>query len=112
MSRDNKVPEATIDDCWNIDEDKMNKLAEAKPKVDAAREQWCIHPILDDGPDYEEIMNHARRHWEIGRPSAMPCKFTKPASPNGSSWRRPCAVWSKLKRTDGILHGQSKNMRA
>ena len=41
---------------------------------------------LDDDPDYEKIMNNARRKITIRRGSAMPCIVPKPA--NG----RPCAL--------------------
>ena len=64
-----------------------NKWAEEKTKLDAAREQQGMYPSPDDEPGCEEIMNKARRKWEMRRASAMPCKVTT-ANRNGSSWRR------------------------
>ena len=43
------------------------------------------------------MMNNARRKSEIRRTSAMRCKVTTPANPNGSSWARLCASgWSVI----------------
>ena len=62
----------------------------------AARVQRGIYFIPDD-PDYEEIMNNARRKLEVRRASAMPCNVTTPVNPNGSGWERSCASdWSEM----------------
>ena len=65
-------------------------------KLDAAREQRRIDPIADGDPEHEEIVNSTRRKLEMTA-SAMPCKVTTPAGPNGSSWERAGASdWSKM----------------
>ena len=47
------------------------------PKLDAAREPRGIHFILEDDPDYDEIVNNVRRKFEIWRASVMLCKDWK-----------------------------------
>ena len=45
--------------------------------------------------DCDEIVNDARRKLDIRRASAMLCRVTTPAGPNGSSRGRPYASdWS------------------
>ena len=65
------------------------KWAEAKPLIggNATRGQRGIY----------SFPNNARRKLEI-RSSAMPCRVTTPANPDGSSLVRPCA--SKLSKMD------------
>ena len=76
---------------------EINKWAEEKQKLDAARQQRGIHSIPNHDSDNEGIVNSATRKLEIRKSSAMPCKFTAPADPKGSSWGRPCASdWSKM----------------
>ena len=95
----------------NFQRKATNKWAEEKPKLDAAREHRGIYSSLDDDPDYEEIMNNARRKLVSRRASAMHCKATKSANPNGSNWGDPMQVIGlRLKRKDWILHVQSKIM--
>ena len=44
-----------------------------------------------------KMTNNARRQLDTRIASAMPCKVTKPANPNGSSWIGPCASdWSGI----------------
>ena len=66
------------------------KWAEAKPQIggNATREQRGIY----------SFPNNARRKLKIRRASAMPCRVTTPANPDGSSWVRPCA--SKLSKME------------
>ena len=74
-----------------------NKWAQEKPELDKAREQRGICFIPDDDLGHEVIIHNAKRKLEIRRASTMPCKVEKPANPNGSSWRRPCASeWFKM----------------
>ena len=85
-----------INNVQKLSAQSHKKWADEKPKLDAAREQRAIYFIPDEGPDYGEIMNNARK-LEKRRASAISCKVIKPASPNGSSWRRPYASdWCKI----------------
>ena len=86
----------------------MNKWAEEKHKLDAAREQRDMHIIPDDDPDYAEIMKNARRELEIRRASAISCKVTKPGNPNGSGWRRPYACAGSKIETKRLKFSCSK----
>ena len=78
----------------------IHKWAEAKPQLDGARDRRGIYSVPDGDPECEETMNNASRKNGDKQSSAMPCKVTKPANPNGSSWGRPCASdwFRKLQR--------------
>ena len=61
----------------------MSGLKE-KTELDASREQRrIIYSILDNDLGHEVIIDNAKRKLEIRRASAMHCKVTKPANPNG-----------------------------
>ena len=71
-----------------------NKWAEQKPKI--GRCEGTPRHLLECR-EMNKIINSARKNLETRRASAMPCKVTKPANPNGSSRKRPCASdWSKM----------------
>ena len=62
-----------------------------KNELDAESEQRDTSFIQRDDLDHDEVVDDATRKLEMRRVSAMPCKVTTAADPNGSSLWRPCS---------------------
>ena len=53
---------------------KRNKSVLEKPKLDNARKLRDIYFMDPDDEEFKDIMNNARRKFDIPMPATMPCK--------------------------------------
>ena len=65
------------------------EMGERKNRIGRS-ERATRHLVPDGDPACEKSMNNARRNLEIRRASAMLCKVSTPANPNGSNWATLC----------------------